>query len=969
MSNLLSADSLSAESAQLQKTIDALKKKVSQLECEKQASLQQQEVAAAEREEFFTLSLDVLCVAGMDGYFKRCNPAFKKILGYSADELTTQPFMTFVHPEDKAATEEEVRKLAVGIDTIAFENRYRCKDGRYRWFLWAAKTHLQAQVIYATGRDITERKRIEQDLQARVTQQATVAELGQLALAADDLGWLMTKIVTATAQTLEVEYCKILELLTDGETLFFKAGFGWHSGLVGQTSIGTDESSQSGYTLRCAHPVIVENLQTETRFSGPPLLMDHNVISGMSVIIGSYHGPYGVLGVHSTRRRAFSDYDIDFLQSVANLIAQTIERMRSTQVLKQSELEYRMLTENLPGIVYRLFPNNHNHMVFLNSQCKVLTGFDPTELLADGICSIDSLILPEDFETVKTAVTQAIALQQPFQSEYRIKNKAGNIRYFWEKGQPVPARGESPNHVDGLILDITDRKLAQQQVREQAALLEVATDAIFVRSMDNRVLFWNKGAEMLYGWCAAEALGKNADELLSLDELSEPTEPLQKLMIQGQWQGERQQVTRTGQNITVMSRWTLVKNKHGEPASILTVNTDITQSKQLEAQFLRAQRLESIGTLASGIAHDLNNILTPIYGVAQLLPMQLPNANEQLQQQFEILQTSAKRGSELIGQVLSFARGVEGDRTPIQIRYLIREIRSFAHKTFPKSIEIAVDVPSSLWSVSGDATQLHQVFMNLFVNARDAMSEGGRLSVSAINLSLDEALAAKHINAKPGPYILVTVADTGKGIPAEERDLIFEPFFTTKQAKGGTGLGLSTVHSIVNSHGGFITVSSDVGRGSQFKIYLPAIESVSNTVEADQNSPTGQGECILVVDDEAAICEIVRSVLENNHYQVLLANDGMDAIAQYTERKDDIHLVVMDMMMPTLSGATAIQIMQKIDPKLRAILISGLPGNEQVAASVGKSVKGFLQKPFSSAALLKAVHAGLHSEADIVQLP
>ena len=810
-------------------------------------------------------------------------------------------------------------------------------------------------------------KRIERSLQERIKQQATIAEIGQLAIAADELTWFMDKVVGAIAQTLDVNYCKILELLPDRKTLFLKAGVGWQPALVGQAMIGTDEDSQAGYTLRCEHPVVVENLLTEARFSGPPLLRDHGVVSGVSVIIGSRDRPYGILGIHSTQLRLFDTHDIDFLQAIATLIAQTIERMRSIQTLKQSELEYRTLTENLPGIVYRLFysypGDNHHHMFFLNSQCKKLTGFEPAELLTEGVCSIDSLIVTEDRETVKNTIATAIADQNSFQVEYRIKNKSGSIRYFLDKGQPVLAANDQPNYIDGLIMDITDRKLAQQKVREQAALLEVATDAIFVRGMDNQILFWNKGAAQLYGWSEAEALARNAEELLSLDEPDGPSAAMESLLNKGQWQGECQQFTRKGKSITVMSRWTLLRRKNGVPASILTVNTDITQSKQLQAQFLRAQRLESIGTLASGIAHDLNNILTPIYGVAQLLPMQLPEATPQLKAQFEILRASAKRGSEIIGQMLSFARGVKGDRRPLQVRHLISEIRSFVHKTFPKSIDISVDIPNSLWLVSGDPTQIHQVFMNLFVNARDAMPKGGLLSVSAMNLLLDQAFVDSHIEAEAGSYIVVTIADTGKGISDEQCDRIFEPFFTTKQSQGGTGLGLSTVHGIVKSHGGFVTVSSEVNQGSQFKVYLPALESGEDIAEEVEISMRGKGECLLVVDDEPAICAIAQSILENKGYKVLVASDGMNAIAQYAANKSSIHLVIMDMTMPELDGVSAVRIMQKINPQLKAVLMSGLPGNASIATAASERVKGFLQKPFSSEALSQAVYVALHADA------
>ncbi len=491
----------------------------------------------------------------------------------------------------------------------------------------------------------------------------------------------------------------------------------------------------------------------------------------------------------------------------------------------------------------------------------------------------------------------------------------------------------------------------------------MTTDAILVRSINGKILFWNKGAEALYGWSAAEARGQNANQLLYKDKLVDREEIQQCLMREGSWKGERKQITRTGQSIIVMSRWSLVTDEKGHPNAILTVNTDITQSKQLEDQFLRAQRLESIGTLASGIAHDLNNVLTPIYGVAYLLPLQFPDVDKKIQQQFEILENSAKRASEIVNQVLLFARGKEGERKPLQIKHLIEEIRSFVYKTFPRSIEISVDVPEDVWFVKGDETQLHQVFMNLFVNARDAMPNGGQLTVSAINLQLNQTFADNHVEAQVGPYVLVTVADSGSGISSDKLDRIFDPFFSTKQAQGGTGLGLSTVHGIVKSHGGFVTVYTEVGKGTQFKVYLPANEAGARIKEENLSSPLGQGEYVLVVDDDASIRDVAQSILSLHNYHVLVATDGIDALSQYTQHHSDIKVVLMDMTMPDLDGATAIQVMQRINPQIKIILVSGLPANEHIASELGGSVKAFLSKPYNSATLLRAIHNILQNDS------
>jgi signal transduction histidine kinase/ActR/RegA family two-component response regulator len=427
----------------------------------------------------------------------------------------------------------------------------------------------------------------------------------------------------------------------------------------------------------------------------------------------------------------------------------------------------------------------------------------------------------------------------------------------------------------------------------------------------------------------------------------------------GEWQGELDQVTKDGKKIIVESCWTLVRDEAKQPKSILTVNTDITQKKLLEAQFLRAQRLESIGTLASGIAHDLNNVLTPILMTAQLLETQIHD--ERSKRLLPILVTNAKRGANLVKQVLSFARGLEGKFTILQIKHLISEIKQIAKQTFPKSIEIYTSIPQYLGTVFGDATQLHQVLMNLCVNARDAMPDGGTLSISAENVFIDQNHAKMNFDAQVGPYIVITVADTGTGIPPEILDRIFEPFFTTKEIGKGTGLGLSTVIGIIKSHGGFVKVYSEVGRGTQFKVYLPEAEVDQITPVEDLELPTGKGELILVVDDEAAIRDITKTSLETYNYRALTASDGIEAIALYAEHRQEISVVLTDMMMPSMDGATTIRTLRKIEPHVKIVAVSGLVSKEKLAQVASIGVKTFLPKPYTTKELLTTLHEVLSS--------
>jgi len=507
--------------------------------------------------------------------------------------------------------------------------------------------------------------------------------------------------------------------------------------------------------------------------------------------------------------------------------------------------------------------------------------------------------------------------------------------------------------------ELIERQRAEEKIRQQAALLDVATDAIFVQDLQNQILFWSKGAKRLYGWQVEEALAKPVDELLY--EAAPPKVAQQIAVETGEWQGELHQVTKAGNHIIVASRWSLMRDDKGQPQSILTVSTDITEKKQLEAQLLRAQRLESLGTLAGGISHDLNNILTPILAAAQLLPLKLSQVDEQSQHMLEIMEASAKRGVALVKQVLSFARGVEGKRTIVQVRHLIGEVKQFVKQTFPKTIEVYSNLAPDLWPVLGDATHLHQVLMNLTVNARDAMPEGGTLSFHAENLIIDAQYAQMHLDAQVGPYIVITVADTGGGMPPEVVDRIFEPFFTTKELGKGTGLGLSMVLGIVKSHGGFVKVVSQVGAGTEFKIFFPAAQGSEMLAGESSTLPSGQGEVVLLVDDEAPIREITKTSLEACNYKVLTASDGIEAIALYAQHQAEIEVVLLDMIMPSMDGPTTIRTLRKMNPQIKIVATSGLVTSNQLMELVGSVA--FLAKPYTTHELLSTLQGVLHLEA------
>jgi two-component system, cell cycle sensor histidine kinase and response regulator CckA len=402
-------------------------------------------------------------------------------------------------------------------------------------------------------------------------------------------------------------------------------------------------------------------------------------------------------------------------------------------------------------------------------------------------------------------------------------------------------------------------------------------------------------------------------------------------------------------------RSSVLLDELGNPTRTIGIHMDITEKKQLEAQFLRAQRLESLGTLASGIAHDLNNVLTPILSVAQLLPLRLPDIDDRSKNLLTILETSAHRGADLIKQILSFAQGIEGKHLCIQPAHLLIDIQKIVQQTLPKSIEITRDIPGDLWTVLGDLTQLHQVLMNLCVNARDAMPQGGTLSIVATNRSIDAAVASRYLDAQVDDYVVISVSDTGTGIQPQLLHRIFDPFFTTKGIGLGTGLGLSAVLGIIKTHGGFLDVQSQVNQGTQIDIYLPASHTPLYLGLASPSLPSGRQQLILAIDDERAIGELIKTTLETYNYRVIVAESGAEALEMYVNRVEEIDLVLIDMMMPIMDGLSTITSLHQLNPDLPIVAMSGLSSAESIAQARRFGCRYFLPKPYTTEDLLQVI--------------
>jgi PAS domain S-box-containing protein len=556
----------------------------------------------------------------------------------------------------------------------------------------------------------------------------------------------------------------------------------------------------------------------------------------------------------------------------------------------------------------------------------------------------------------KIAEQSAAAMQATgsWSGEAFLRPKSGSpIELFVRANAVCDALGHAVAYI-AVGTDMSKMKRAERTIAEQAALLDHAKDAIMVKDFGGSVRYWNKGAERIFGWTAAEVQGRRVQEFLHEDPTAYDV-AVAVLLRQGEWSGEMTKRTKKGVEVLIDVHWTLVNDDLGDPKSILSIETDVTEKRKIEAQFLRAQRMESIGTLAGGIAHDLNNVLGPIIMAVDLFKLKMRDPRDL--ELLETVEVSAHRGADMVRQVLSFARGIEGRRTLIRPEQLLQEMEKIARDTFPKSITIEVSVPDETWSLLGDATQLHQVLLNLCVNARDAMPRGGRLMLSARNVVIDAEVATIFPDSRPGSYVVLEIADSGEGMPPEVIEKIFEPFFTTKEVGKGTGLGLSTTLAIVRSHGGFIRVESTPRLGTAFKIHLPAnVENAGSFAGEDAGElPRGQDEWVLVIDDEASVRSITSQTLEAFGYRVMTASDGADGVSKYAQNTAKITVVLTDMMMPVMDGAATIRALLTLNSELKIIATSGLAskGAEAEAASAGGTI--FLPKPYTAAALLIAL--------------
>ncbi len=643
------------------------------------------------------------------------------------------------------------------------------------------------------------------------------------------------------------------------------------------------------------------------------------------------------------------------------------QKEEAEEALKESERKVTTLIGNLPGIAYRCLSDKDWTMLYISDGCKVLTGYEPHEMIENRVMSFKDLIVPEDRPHVWKAVDKALKKNHSFTLEYRIKDKTGNEKWLWEKGRPV---GESEGNIcilEGFITDITERRRAQLAMllqKEKAERYLNLAGVMFI-GLDDRgnVNVANRKACEILACNEKEIIGQNwFDHFVPPDirtDVKTVFEELMKGNVEPVEYFENPIISKSGKEKHIAWHNIYMTDDAGNIVGVLSSGEDITEKRRLETQLRHAQKIEAVGTLAGGIAHDFNNILGIILGNAELAADDVAKWSP-TRKNLDEIKKACLRAKDVVRQILNFSRKTEIEQKPFDLAAAVSESLKLLRASIPTSIHIRQNIPDRLMEILGDATQIHQIMINLCTNAAHAMeNEGGILSVTLKHIEIDGDTALHHPELDPGPHVQLSVTDTGAGISPEVINRIFDPYFTTKEVGEGTGLGLSVVHGIVRSHHGEILVESLRGKGTTFNIFFPTLESWDVEEKKEVSELPGGKESILFVDDEPLLVELNRQRLEKLGYTVTGMTDPSEALAFLKVHSHEIDLIITDMTMPGMTGDKLAERIFEIRPNMPVILCTGYSQKMTDAKARNLDIRKYIEKPIEMAELAGAVRDAL----------
>lgn len=913
---------------------------------------------------------DLVLITDLKGKILYINPSVCSTLGYSHDNLIHKSISGFIYHNSLPAFEMLARYIDSGIFP---EDHIEISVSHHN----GSEIPFDASISFITGfddkpaimiiaHDILQRKSAEISRKNQLRFSTALNKLSETIILSQSQNVRLFQImVDVIGETLQIERCVIFEVNKTFKKVsslvkWMKSGI---ADVTGEIEIYPMEAFPESIRYMEETRNILSSHENERHSAlvkeGSDIFL-HETIKVKSLFWFPFHfseNGFNILVFNElSQTRNLSAEEINFLHSASKLVEISVLSQRLVQQQKETLQEFESLIENNPDVI--IFKDGDGRWLIINPVAKKLFKLENTEWKFKTDTEL-GLLNPE----LKAVYTECIKTDN---LAWQKKSLTENIEIFSDEKEEdqifvtrkIPLY-ETDGGRHGLVVigrNITSELKSKEMIEEQGIILNNAQDAIGITDLNLKMIFWNKSAEKLYGIAEEEIIGKSLLEFV-LPRTNIHRFGLNKdIVTLTNWKGEMTHFGKNGNEITVESRQNLIYDNLGKPKSILFINTDITEKKKLERQFLRSQRAEGIGTLSNGIAHDFNNILAPILISVQLLKEKYPLAQED--RVISIIESNVIRGSELIKKLLMFTRGVEGKYEKINPVDQVKEISNIIFSTFPKNINLVTEIPSNIWNINGDTTQIYQVLLNLCVNARDAMPNGGSLTIELENIVFHEDYIFRVQSSPPGNYVAFRITDSGTGIPNEIIDKIFDPFFTTKSLDKGTGLGLSTVSAIVKSHGGVINVYSEPNRGTQFRIYIPAIGSeIQDKTEiiSDKTSLPGTGECILLVDDEEPIRHILKEMLLNYGYLVLEADNGANGISMFTKHQNEIKAIISDVSMPSIDGIEMIRAIREINPKIKVIFMSGLPEKQQFQTLPDIKYDAFLIKPYRSQKLLSTL--------------